>query len=129
MEQLPISLNLNGRKVVVTGGGTVAARKAELALRCGANVLVVAPRLGPEFHELVQHERLCHRVGSSRAEDFEGALIVYGGSENDEEDRYVRDSARAKGALVNVPDRPELCDFSMPAIVDRSPLLIAISSA
>jgi uroporphyrin-III C-methyltransferase/precorrin-2 dehydrogenase/sirohydrochlorin ferrochelatase len=129
MEQLPISLNLNGRKVVVTGGGTVAARKAELALRSGANVVVVAPQLGPEFHELMQHERLTHRAGRPQVEDFEGALIVYGASEHDEEDRYVRDSARAKGALVNVPDRPELCDFSMPAIVDRSPLLIAISSA
>ena len=130
MEQLPVSLNLKGKKVVVTGGSTVAARKTELALRAGANVLVVTPELGPEFPPIAQrYSSFSHRSGSPVSEDFENAVIVYGASENDEEDRRVRELARARGALVNVPDKPELCDFSMPSILDRSPLLIAISTA
>jgi uroporphyrin-III C-methyltransferase/precorrin-2 dehydrogenase/sirohydrochlorin ferrochelatase len=130
MEQLPVSLNLKGKKVVVTGGGTVAARKAELTLRAGANVLVVAPELGPEFPPIAQlYPRLSYRSGSPASEDFENAVIVYSASENEEEDRRVRRLAHSKGALVNVPDMPELCDFSMPSILDRSPLLIAISTA
>jgi uroporphyrin-III C-methyltransferase / precorrin-2 dehydrogenase / sirohydrochlorin ferrochelatase len=129
MDQLPVSLNIKAKKVVVTGGGAVAARKTEQALRAGAHVLVVAPELGPEFHTLAQQPGFSHRSGTPEPGDFEKAIIVYSACEHDEEDRRIRDMARAKGVLVNVPDRPELCDFSMPAIVDRSPLLIAISSA
>jgi uroporphyrin-III C-methyltransferase/precorrin-2 dehydrogenase/sirohydrochlorin ferrochelatase len=129
MEQLPISVALKGRKVVVTGGGTVAARKAELALRAGAQVLVVAPALGPEFHELAQRPNFSHRPGEPEDADFDDSVLVFGASENDAEDERTRMMARAKGAFVNVPDRPHLCDFSVPSILDRSPLLISISSA
>ncbi len=129
MEQLPINVDLKGKRVVVTGGGTVAARKADLALRAGAHVLAIAETLGSEFDELRVYPGLTHRAGPPRAEDFAGAVLVFGGSEDHDADARVRALGRAAGALVNVPDRPELCDFSMPAILDRSPLLVAISSA
>ncbi len=129
MEQLPISVNLKGRKVVVTGGGTVAARKAELALRAGADLLVVTPELGPEFHALCRLPNFHHRAGTPQSSDFDGAVVVFGASENDEEDARTRELAKPHGAFVNVPDRPHLCDFSIPSILDRSPLLVAISSA
>ena len=129
MEQFPVNVYLKGKKVVVTGGGTVAARKAELALKTGAAVLVVAPELGPEFDFLLDHSRLSHRAGVAERSDFENAVIVYGASEDEEADRRVRSLARPCGALVNVPDKPELCDFSTPAVLDRSPLLVTVSSA
>ena len=129
MEQLPVSLNLKDKKVVVTGSGTAAVRKADLALRAGAHVLVVAPEPGPESGEIDQHANYRFRQGQPEASDFSGAFVVFAGNEDDAEDRRVRELARAQGALVNVPDRPELCDFSVPSILDRSPLLIAISSA
>ncbi|MEQ1695681.1 MAG: siroheme synthase CysG [Hyphomicrobiaceae bacterium] len=129
MEQLPISLNLKGKKVVVTGGGSVAARKCEAALRAGGNVLVVTPRLGPEFHALALHRDFRHRAGRPESHDFDDAVLVFGASENEIEDNRVHELAKSRRALVNIPDRPELCDFSMPSILDRSPLLIAISSA
>jgi uroporphyrin-III C-methyltransferase/precorrin-2 dehydrogenase/sirohydrochlorin ferrochelatase len=128
MNHLPVSLNLEGRKVVVTGAGTVAARKAELALRAGARVLVVALRLGEELQELERHPNLVHRAGKPMLDDFADAAVAFLASEDHAEDKRVRALARAKGTLVNVPDRPELCDFSMPSILDRSPLLVAISS-
>jgi uroporphyrin-III C-methyltransferase/precorrin-2 dehydrogenase/sirohydrochlorin ferrochelatase len=129
MEQLPVSLNLKAKKVVVTGGGTVAARKAELALRAGANVLVVAPELGPEFHALSQLRCFSYRAGLATRDDFDDCVIAYAASEDSGEDERVCNIARSASVLVNVPDRMELCDFSMPTILDRSPLLIAISTA
>lgn len=128
MDQLPIVLKLQGRKVVVTGGGTVAARKAELALRAGADVLVVAPALSSEFITLEKMPNFRHRAGTFEAADLTGALLAYGCSENDAEDTRLHALAHAAGALVNVPDHSELCDFNMPAILDRSPLIVAVSS-
>lgn len=129
MEQLPVCLNLKDRKVVVTGGGTVAARKAELALRAGARVLVVADALSDEFVDLARQPRFTHRKGALEPRDLDGAVIAYAASENHAEEAEARRLACEAGVLLNVPDRPELCDFSMPSILDRSPLLVAISSA
>ncbi len=128
MEQLPIFLELKGKKVVVTGGGTIAARKADLALRAGADVLVVAPVLGDEFHALATTPRFSHRAGTPEAADLDGALIAFAAADDDSEDRRFVALARSKGVLVNVPDTPDLCDFAMPAILDRSPLVVAVSS-
>lgn len=129
MKQLPISLDVEGRRAVVTGGGTVAARKAEQLLHAGAETLVVAPMLGPEFDVLKPHPRFRHRAGMAEATDLAGAVLVFGASEDDSDDFRVAAMARSLGILVNVPDRPEHCDFNMPAILDRAPLQIAISSA
>ncbi len=128
MEQLPIFLELKGKTVVVTGGGTIAARKSDLVLRAGGDVRVVAPALGDEFVELAHHPRLTHRAGLLAAEDLDRALVVFSCTDDDAEDRRVVEMARAKGILVNVPDTPDLSDFVMPAILDRSPLVVAVSS-
>jgi len=129
MEQLPVSLTLKNRKVVVTGNGTAAVRKADLALRAGAHVLVVAPERGGEFHEIEHQPGFTFRAGHPDANDLAGAFVVFAASENDPEDFRVRALAKAAGALVNIPDRPDWCDFSIPSMLDRSPLMVAISSA
>jgi uroporphyrin-III C-methyltransferase / precorrin-2 dehydrogenase / sirohydrochlorin ferrochelatase len=128
MNELPVNLSLAGRRVVVTGSGTVAARKAERALQAGAIVTVVAPALGSEFMMLATHAGFRHRAGTPEAADFAGALVAFIAGEDHDEDARLAGLARAQGALVNVPDRPALCDFSMPAILDRDPLVVAISS-
>ncbi len=129
MEQLPVCLNIKGRKVVVTGGGTVAARKVEMALRAGANVLVVADSLGEEFHDLSHRPGFTFREGGLSASDLTGAVLVFAATQRHEDESAARRLTAEHGVLLNVPDRLELCDFSMPSILDRSPLLIAISSA
>ncbi|MBU2582037.1 MAG: siroheme synthase CysG [Alphaproteobacteria bacterium] len=129
MQELPINLNLRGKKVVVSGGGIIAARRVEAALKAGANVLVVAPSLGPDFHSFADHACFRHRAGQPQPRDFEGALLAYGASDDDATDRLVYTLASELGVLVNVYDKPECCDFSTPAILDRSPLLVAVSSA
>jgi uroporphyrin-III C-methyltransferase/precorrin-2 dehydrogenase/sirohydrochlorin ferrochelatase len=128
MEHLPINLNLKGRKAVVAGGDTHAAQRAELALKAGAEVLVVAPELSSAFAAIERMPQFSHRPGIVAEADLAGAFIAFGGSGDAAEDRRLSGLAHAAGALVAISDRPELSDFIMPAVIDRSPLVIAVSS-
>lgn len=128
MEHLPINIDLRGRKVIVTGGITGSARKVGLALRAGANVTVHALKLGPDFHELVKNPALTHVETRLVSDDLKDVALIFAACEEVDEDKRIFDMARAAGVLVNVPDKSELCDFIMPAILDRSPLVISVSS-
>ncbi len=129
MDHLPVFFDIRGKKVVVTGGGTVAARKTEMALRAGAHVMVFSESLSAEFHDISGHERLTHRQGFPTLDDLADAVLAYGGMEEFEADKRLFDLARAARVPCNVADTQELCDFITPAILDRSPLVAAISSS
>ncbi|HFC05552.1 MAG TPA: uroporphyrinogen-III C-methyltransferase [Rhizobiales bacterium] len=128
MDHLPIFLDLKGKKVIVTGGGIVAARRTEMALRAGAKVEVFAPQLDGEFSELVGNENLTHHTGNITSKDLENCIIAYGGTGDETADKALAEMARAAGILVNVADDLENCDFITPSIVDRDPLVIAVST-
>ena len=108
MRNFPIFLNLAGRRVLVLGDGEVAARKGEPLARSGATV-VYATRFDPA--------------------DLVGCVLVVGADAPEAELVALSAAAQAVGLPVNVVDRPELCSFIMPALVDRDPITIAISSA
>ncbi len=129
MDHLPIFLDVRDRPVLVVGGGTVAARKAEMVLRAGARITVVAEELSEDFRGIADHERLSHSRQPLTAEAIAGAALVYAANEDPEIDAAIRDLARDAGVLVNVADAPLNCDFIMPAVLDRDPLVIAISSS
>jgi uroporphyrin-III C-methyltransferase/precorrin-2 dehydrogenase/sirohydrochlorin ferrochelatase len=129
VDHLPLFLDVKDKKVLVTGGGTVAARKAEMALRAGARVTVIADALGDDFRDLEGHERFTHQTGDFCAADMEGCVVAYGASEDRAKDSQFNKLAKEAGVLVNVADAPKLCDFIMPSIVDRSPLVIGISTS
>ena len=129
MDHLPIFLDVKGAKILVVGGGTVAARKAEMALRAGAYVTVFAEQLGEDFRDIAGHEHLRHRTGEVSQADLESCLLCYGAADDPDRDSRLHALAKQAGALVNVTDSPKLCDFIMPAVVDRSPLVIGISSS
>jgi uroporphyrin-III C-methyltransferase/precorrin-2 dehydrogenase/sirohydrochlorin ferrochelatase len=129
MDYLPVFLDVSGKTVLVVGGGTAAARKAELALRAGAHVRVLAAELSGDFREIRGHGRLSHISDTLEAAHLEGCCVAYGAAEDDDLDTRLHDLAKQVGILVNVPDKPEFCDFITPSIVDRSPLVIAISTA
>ena len=129
MDYLPIFRDVSERTVVVAGGGTVAARRCEIALRAGAFVKVFAEELGDDFRDIREHPRLEHLPRCPRPADFEGAALAYAACRSEEDDRHVAEMARAAGVPVNVADRPELCDFIMPSIVDRAPMVVAVSSS
>ncbi len=101
MEQLPLFLNLRGRTVVLVGEGEAADAKARLIARAGGRIV-------PAWEE--------------------GAAIAFVALDDDAEARAAAQALRAHGLLVNVVDRPDLCDFTTPAIVDRAPVTIAIGT-
>jgi len=121
----PIVLNLFGRRVLVVGGGEVALRKARALADAGAEVRVVAPKLLPAFAEDGRFECLAARY---EKQHLEGALVVVAATDDEAVNRQVASDARAAGVLVNVVDRPELCDFIVPAQVRRGGLVVAVST-
>ena len=128
MDHLPIFLNVNGKRTLIVGNGVSAARKADLLLRAGSDLTIVAPQLGEELSQLAETYSFQHQATELTAADLDGCLVVFGCSSDDSVNQTLREFAAAAGIMVNVSDRTEECDFIMPAVVDRTPLLIAISS-
>lgn len=133
MDYLPIFLRVQNRLGVVIGGGAVAARKAELLLKCGARVRLVAPELAPSAVELLHQPtsaaQMTYVCAPFAAHHLEGAALVMAATDSDALNAQVARLARAGGIPVNVADDAALSDFILPAIVDRAPLIVAVSSA
>jgi len=128
MDHLPIFLNVKGTPALVVGGGFLAARKADLLLRAGCKLTVLAPTLGEELARLAETHDFQHKTGELTAADLAGCRVVFGCSHESSINQELRRLATEAGILVNVTDEPESCDFIMPAVVDRSPLLVAVAS-
>ena len=128
MEYLPLFLDIKGKRVIVDGGETVAARRVERALSAGALVDVYDPAPGNELRALFGHENLTHHARVPVADDFSGCFIAYGASEEPERDQLLAEAGRAAGALINVADVRRYCDFITPSVVEREPVTIAIST-
>jgi uroporphyrin-III C-methyltransferase/precorrin-2 dehydrogenase/sirohydrochlorin ferrochelatase len=128
MEFLPIFLNIKDQRCVVVGGGAVAARKAGLLLKAGAKVAVQAPVLSEALEDLVRDGLVEHHAERFEASILDGAALVIGATDDEEINRAVHAAAVARRLPVNVVDHPELCTFVLPAIVDRSPVVVAVSS-
>jgi uroporphyrin-III C-methyltransferase/precorrin-2 dehydrogenase/sirohydrochlorin ferrochelatase len=128
MDYLPVFLDLRGRRCLMVGGGEVAARKTDLLLQAGAEVHVVAPDLVDGMRVLAGDGRIVHRQGGFQEADLDGAQLVIAASDDRSLNARVAALADARGVPVNVVDDPALCRFIMPAIVDRSPVLAAVST-
>ena len=128
MDFLPIFLNIRQQPCLVVGGGAVAARKAAMLLRSGARVTVLAPVLAADFDADLAAGRVTYRAANFRPEDVNGYVIVIAATDDQAVNRAVADAAKALRIAVNVVDQPDLCSFIMPSIIDRSPLIVAVSS-
>jgi uroporphyrin-III C-methyltransferase/precorrin-2 dehydrogenase/sirohydrochlorin ferrochelatase len=131
LARLPVFLALNGKRAVVAGGDTPSVWKAELLSAAGATVDVYAAEPSEELLALVQeasHGTIELHRRRWQASDFAGAAIAIGGCADDEEAADFAAAARAIGVPVNVIDKPAFCDFSFGSIVNRSPLVIGIST-
>lgn len=128
MDHLPIFLNVDGKRTLIVGKGVSAARKADLLLRAGSDLTIVTPELGEELSQLAETYSFKHQGTGVTAADLDGCMIVFGCDEDDSLNQELRKLAHEAGIPVNVSDKTEDCDFIMPALVDRTPLLIAISS-
>ena len=128
MNYLPIFYDVRDRHCLVVGGSETAARKAELLLRAGAYVDVVAPSLHAGFEQLPHRERLNRVADSYRAELLDGKEAVIVVLDDAALKKSIADAARARHLPVNVADTPALCSFILPSIIDRSPIMVAVSS-
>lgn len=127
-DYLPLLLDLDGKRVVVIGGGTVAERKVRSALGCGADVRVVAPQLTSGLRELAAHGGLRHEARAYRSGDFRGAVLAFVAVDDPEASAAAAKDAEAAGVLVNVVDRPDQCGFIVPSVLRRGRLTIAVST-
>ncbi len=128
MDYLPIFLKLTGRKALVVGGGPVAARKAELILAAGPVLTVVAPELSRAMRDLIATHPIEWLPREFAESDLEGMKLALAATDSAAVNHAVFKAAEARDIPVNVADQPELCSFILPAIVDRSPAIVAIST-
>lgn len=126
MKLFPAFVDLKDQSVLVVGGGVMASKRAAMALRAGANVQVVTPELSPAFEDVAGYE---HLKRDFDVKDVANRRLVLVATDNDTLARRVSEASKQAGCLVNVVDRIDLSNFAMPSIVDRSPIVIAISSA
>lgn len=126
MDFLPLFHKLQGRVVLVVGGGEVALRKARLLSDAGGQLRVVAPEVRGELTALAGEGRV-HLRGYDSA-DLQGVALVIAATDDEPLNARISAEAQALGIPVNVVDAPALCSVIFPAIVDRSPLIVAVTS-
>ena len=129
MDYLPIFLRIAGQQVLVVGGGQVALRKVSMLLRAGATIRLVARDVEPALKKMLSdkaHEVLRRPFETA---DMFGVNLVIAATNDETVNRAVFNEARSRHLPVNVVDNPELCDFIFPSIVDRSPVVVAVSSS
>lgn len=132
LARLPVFLDLAGKRALLAGGKPGAAWKAELLAAAGADVVVYAQEPCEDLRALVARGAAAGSLTLEerrwRPEDFAGAAIAVGDCEDDDEAQAFRAAARAAGVPCNTVDRRETCDFEFGAIVNRSPVVIGVST-
>ncbi|MGR8933260.1 MAG: siroheme synthase CysG [Gammaproteobacteria bacterium] len=128
MDYFPIFIKLKHRPCLVVGAGVVAARKIELLRKADADITVIAPEISEAVSNLQNDFALRIFQKSFEAADADGYALIVAATAKPEVNRSVADAARYRQIPVNVVDTPELCNFIFPAIIDRSPLIAAVSS-
>ena len=128
MKSFPMFFRTTGRRIAIVGGGESAAQKARLILKTDAQLVIAAPDLDDELRGLVEVGRVQHHAGAIDGILFDGAAMAFIATGCPAFDASAAAIARAMRCPVNVVDRPELCDLTTPAIVDRDPIVVAIGS-
>ncbi len=128
MQALPIFINITNRRCVVIGGGEVAARKVGMLLKANAAVTVVSPVLCDEMQHLVEAKTIQCVLSTYAAAQLKDACLVVAATDDCAVNEAVSRDAKALNIPVNVVDSPDLCTFTMGSIIERSPVVIAVSS-
>lgn len=128
MQYFPIFVDGQQLSVLIVGGGEVATRKAELILKCPAKVTVISPDITPSIKALADDNKLDYIKGYYDKSLLTGKQLVFVATENSTLNQQITEDAKAVNVLANVVDNPPLCRFITPSIVDRSPMVFAISS-
>ena len=129
MQYYPVSLDINSRKCLVVGGGGVGTRKVITLLDCGAKVTVVSPDVSGQLLELANNGSIVLEKRSYRKTDLDGVFLVIGTTDDEELNRQISIDAEKLNMLCNIADRPKVCNFILPSIVNRGDLTISISTS
>jgi len=129
MRYYPVNLDIQNRKCLVVGGGDVGTRKVMTLLECGATVVVVSPAVTAKIEELSNNALIKLEKRGFKPTDLHQMFLVVGATNNPELNRQIHTGAERLGMLCNIADRPEVCNFILPAIVNRGDLIIAISTS
>jgi len=124
----PIVLELAGRRCLVVGGGPVAERKVAALLEADARVTVVSPRVTAALRAHAETRRIHLVARGYRCRDVAGQALVFVATDDPAVNAAVARDARARGVWVNVADDPAHCDFTLPSILRRSALTVAVST-
>lgn len=128
MQALPIFFNIKNRVCVVIGGGEVALRKVTMLLKASGKVVVYAPDICRDLQTLATDGKIDYVQASFDESQLSGACLVIAATDDQAVNTAVSVAAKAQSIPVNVVDSPELCTFTMGSIIDRSPVVIAVSS-
>jgi uroporphyrin-III C-methyltransferase/precorrin-2 dehydrogenase/sirohydrochlorin ferrochelatase len=128
MGYLSVFIDLTGRQSLVVGGGAVAVRKIKRLLKAGARVTVVAPRQNNELDNMAEQQQIAQVFEKFNETHLDNMVLVFAATDDAETNQQISTLARARNIPVNVVDRPGLCTFIMPSVVDRDPIQIAVST-
>ncbi|BBP43732.1 siroheme synthase CysG [Thiosulfativibrio zosterae] len=131
MDYLPIFINIKNQPCLIVGGGAVAARKADLFIKSGAIVTVIAPKLGNEMKFHLSHGHIVWHMAEFETEliaEMPKPKLVICATDDQAVNLTVYHTFKALEVPVNVADQTEYCDFILPAIIDRAPMTIAVST-
>jgi uroporphyrin-III C-methyltransferase/precorrin-2 dehydrogenase/sirohydrochlorin ferrochelatase len=128
MDYFPVFLNLKQQPCLVIGAGEIAARKISLLLKAGARITVIAEKISDTVAQMQSTHHLTIVKKRFTETDLDNYRLVVSATDNPETNQLVAKTAGEKNIPVNVVDNPALCSFIFPAIIDRSPIVAAISS-
>jgi uroporphyrin-III C-methyltransferase / precorrin-2 dehydrogenase / sirohydrochlorin ferrochelatase len=128
MQALPIFFNIKDRLCIVIGGGDIATRKVTMLLKANAAVTLISPALCQELSLMVEERKIQYHNATFEASQLHGACLVIAATDDENVNEAVSVAAKLQNIPVNVVDAPDLCTFTMGSIIDRSPVVIAVSS-
>lgn len=128
MEFLPVFFDIKGKPCAVIGGGEVAARKVAMLLNSGGKITVVAPELCPTLKQQAENGTILHVQSRFAPEHLQEAIIVIAATDDRNINKQVSEVAKTHRLPVNVVDDPDNCSFIMPSVIDRSPVIVAVST-
>ncbi|WP_457671550.1 siroheme synthase family protein, partial [Thiolapillus sp.] len=128
MDFLPVFLDIKSRPCAVIGGGDVAARKAKLLQAAQGQVTVIAPTLGKTLKTQAENGEITHLAKAYSQVPLEGYALIIAATDDAVVNQQIAESARQRNIPVNVVDNPDAGSFIMPSIIDRSPVIAAVST-
>jgi precorrin-2 dehydrogenase/sirohydrochlorin ferrochelatase len=129
MRYYPVYLDIQHKKCLVVGGGSVGTRKVNTLVECGALVTVVSPKISEALASLADHHAIDIQRRGYQSTDLNGVFLVIGATSDERLNQQISNDAERLNILCNIADRPAACNFILPAIVHRGDLVIAISTS